>query len=268
MKITLKLPKLLIPYENDNLIRIGESSDGSYLVDKKSVTDSDLLISIGVGTIFNFEKSFLKLNKVPLLAFDGSAGLLSQLKKIKWRLRQIVKLKNKEYFLDSFQYFLAPFTFYLFYKNFREKKLNKNYRKFIKKYVGNQNEYISFSELFKKYNITDNYNKIFFQIDIEGGEYDILIELIKYQNRISGLVIEFHNIDHHIEEISEFIKKFKLNLIHNHINNIGGFNEENIPKVIELTFSNSLVYDKIKKLPHPLDKPNSDDFFNYEIINR
>jgi len=87
---------------------------------------------------------------------------LSQLKKIKWRLRQIVKLKNKEYFLDSFQYFLAPFRFYLFYKNFREKKLNKNYRKFIKKYVGSQNEYISFSEIFEKYNLTDNYNKIFF----------------------------------------------------------------------------------------------------------
>ena len=78
----------------------------------------------------------------------------------------------------------------------------------------------------KKYKLTDNYNKIFFQIDIEGGEYDILIELIKYQNSISGLVIEFHNIDQHIEEISEFIKKFKLNLIHNHINNIGGVNEE------------------------------------------
>ena len=77
---TLKLPKFLIPFENDNLIRIGESSDGSYLVDKESVIDSDFLISIGVGTIFKFEK-FLKLNKVPLSAFDGSAGLLSQLKK-------------------------------------------------------------------------------------------------------------------------------------------------------------------------------------------
>ena len=52
---TLKLPKFLIP-ENDNLIRIGESSDGSHLVDKESVIDSDFLISLGVGTIFNFEK--------------------------------------------------------------------------------------------------------------------------------------------------------------------------------------------------------------------
>ena len=48
-------------------------------------------------------------------------------------------------------------------------------------------------------------NKIFLKIDIEGSEYRILDDLIRYQDLIKGLVIEFHNIDLHMEKILNFI---------------------------------------------------------------
>ena len=263
MSKEIKLPEYLFPYKTDNLIRIGQSSDGSYLVDKDSVLDSDLLISIGVGTIFEFERRFLELNKVPILAFDGSAGLSSQYKKIKWRIRQILKTRNKKYFIESFQHFFAPFKFYFFFKNFRSSSLNNNYRRFVKQYVGKDESYISFDDIFRNYNLTDKFNKIFFQIDIEGGEYSILDELIKHQDKIIGLVIEFHNVDKYFKQIENFIELFNLNLVHNHINNIGGVSSENYPKVIELTFSNCIVQNRVTSLPHSLDEPNSDDLFDY-----
>ena len=63
---------------------------------------------------------------------------------------------------------------------------------------------------------------LFLKIDIEGSEYRILDDLIRYQDKITGLVIEFHNIDLHIEKILNFLKNFKLNLVHIHGQNPGG----------------------------------------------
>ena len=259
----IKLPDYLFPYEAESLVRVGNTLDGSYLIDKDSVLNSKLLISIGVGWSFDFEKNFLKINNVPLIAFDGAAGIVSTLKKIKFRIKQIIKKKERKYFLDSLYFFTYIFRFYFFFKNFRNSRLKKNYRKFVKKFVGSREFELSISQILKKFDSDNKFNKIFFQIDIEGGEYGILEELINHQDLITGLVIEFHEIDEHLNEIKEFINLLNLNLIHTHINNVGGITSEGYPKVIELTFSNCKVNKKVDKLPHYLDKPNSSDHFEY-----
>lgn len=265
MEESIKLPEYLFPFKTNNLIRIGESSDGSYLVDENSVKDTDILLSIGVGTIFEFEKKFLEINRVPILAFDGEAGLKPQFKKIKWRIRQIIYLRDLDYIKESVQHFLAPLRFYLFFKNFRNYNLNKNYRRFIKKFVGSEESYISIKEILNNYIFPENFKNIFFQIDIEGGEYKILDEIIEVQDYITGLSIEFHDITKHLSEIEKFISEFNLTLIHTHINNIGGISNDKYPNVIELSFAyvNSNV--RVEKLPHELDKPNSNEFFEYSI---
>ncbi len=265
MEESINLPEFLFPFKTNNLIRIGESSDGSYLVDGNSVKSTDILLSIGVGTIFEFEKKFLEINRVPILAFDGSAGLKPQLKKIKWRIRQIIYLRNLSYIKESVQHFLAPLRFYLFFKNSRNYNLNKNYRRFIKKYVGSENSYISIKEILNKYIFPENFKNIFFQIDIEGGEYKILDEIIEVQDYISGLTIEFHDITKHLAEIEKFISEFNLTLVHTHINNIGGISNDKYPNVIELSFAHFDSNVKVDKLPHVLDKPNSNEFFKYSI---
>lgn len=263
MKKEVNLPDYLFPFVTKNLIRIGSSDDGSYLVEKNSVTNSDILLSLGVGTTFEFEKSFLNLNKVPLIAFDGSAGLRSHLKKIRWRIRQIFALRNLDYFKESFFYFFIPFKFYFFFKNFRNSNLSKNYRRFVKQYVGVQESYISLNKIFNKFVNPHEFKNIFLQVDIEGGEYEILDEILELQNNISGLVIEFHDINLYMNEIEHFIKNFKLQLVHNHINNIGGLTYDNKPNVIELTFANTNSLEKVQNLPHKFDRPNSSTEFDY-----
>ena len=110
----------------------------------------------------------------------------------------------------------------------------------------------------------------FFKIDIEGSEYRILDDIIKFQDLISGLVIEFHDIDNHKEKIINFIKNFKLILCHIHGQNPGGSeytDDSGDPIQIEMTFTNSLnIKSKNYKIPHKLDQP-ADNRFSDIILN-
>ena len=100
-----------------------------------------------------------------------------------------------------------------------------------------------------------NIEKCFIKIDIEGSEYRILNELIEYQNKLSGLIIEFHDVDLHLETIYNFIEKIELDLVHVHPQNPAPV-INNIPSQLEITFSNSpkKISGKIT-LPHKLDHP-------------
>ena len=92
-------------------------------------------------------------------------------------------------------------------------------------------------------------------------------QIIKYQERLSGLVIEFHNCDLMLEKIKQFVEKLKLDLVHIHVNNFGIITENCFPTVIELTFSPKQYNSKrekdesdfpVKFLDQPNDKKEKD----------
>ena len=105
---------------------------------------------------------------------------------------------------------------------------------------------------------------IFLKIDIEGSEYRILNDILDIEKNLIGMIIEFHDVDLHLERIENFIKHLKyLKLIHIHPNNYGVINSENIPALLELTFEKDpdLIYDEVN-FPNSLDcknKENSED---------
>ena len=74
----------------------------------------------------------------------------------------------------------------------------------------------------------------FFSIDIEGAEFSILDQIIENANDIEGLVIEFHNINSHINQIKSFIKKLPLKLIHIHPCNFATIDKNGNPNVIDI----------------------------------
>jgi hypothetical protein len=97
---------------------------------------------------------------------------------------------------------------------------------------------------------------IFFKIDIEGYEYQILDEIILNSELLSGMVIEFHNIYDHIDEIRTFINNFELTLVHVHPNN-NRIDDQGNPRAIEMSFARNP--EKLREssvLPHPLDQLN------------
>ena len=102
-----------------------------------------------------------------------------------------------------------------------------------------------------------NSDKIFLKIDIEGSEYSILNEIIQNQEKIVGLVIEFHNIQRNMDILTDFIKKFKLEITHIHPNNYSELDKDGNPEIIEMSFEkNPQILGDEKIFPNALDMKN------------
>ena len=107
---------------------------------------------------------------------------------------------------------------------------------------------------------------IFLKIDIEGSEYRFLHDILANEERITGIVLELHDVDIHLKEIENFINRFSLNLVHVHANNFAPIRaDDDLPLVLELTFSKYSNNSTDYKLPHNLDMPNNKYFSEYEI---
>ncbi len=235
----MTLPILLKPNKNFKLIRLGRENDGGYLIGKKTIESTKALISFGILDDCSFEKKFKELNPINIFCFD----LINY--KTYW-LKRIYNDLGASIFNFNFSYFKNTLLRFFEFKNFFKDKSNFLFNKQISS--GNLNEII------QDY---DNIEKpILLKIDIEGSEYRLLDEIILNQNYLSGLIIEFHDVDLNIEKIKSFIKNFNLSLTHIHGNNYGSILKTGDPCVLELTFEKNPEYlTGNKTLPHSLDQP-------------
>ena len=187
----MPLPLFLKPKKTYKLDRIGKDNDGGYLIGSNSIKITRNLISLGIHDDWSFEKEFSELNTdVRVLCYDDQISIKFLIKKI---------LNN----------------FFFLFSNFQFKKLILSIVKlfefiYISKKISFKKKRINFSDLEK---ITENLDKIFIKIDIEGSEYRIIEDLLKIEDKIVGLVIEFHDIDLHMDKIERFITTTKLKAI-------------------------------------------------------
>tara|TARA_Y100000589_G_C27119615_1_gene615820 strand:- start:503 stop:1321 length:819 start_codon:yes stop_codon:yes gene_type:complete len=156
---------------------------------------------------------------------------------------------------------------------------------FLSKYLGSftDNKFITLSDWLYETSGENVKGKIL-QMDIEGGEYDVLIyEDGKTLSSFSTMVIEFHSMEQlykktflkMISSIFEKIYKY-FSICHVHPNNCCGLAELDgilVPRIMEITFirndyiDKSLINKKIV-LPNILDKKNMgnmDDIIMPEI---
>lgn len=231
------LPRIFRPNYEFDIIRLGTNYDGGYLVERSSILNSKYLFSFGISTNWDFEKDFISNNNINFFAFDGSVS--NQF----WNNLIISKIKRLS-FSKAIKIWKQKINFYKFF----------NEKNFISKYIGNSlNNSLTFTEAIKKVKSND----IFFKIDIEGSEYEILSEILCHQNNIIGLCIEFHNCNSYFDIIQKFIKNFKLELVHIHANNYEQPLNDHFPNILEITFArNPKVIGEYKGLPHNLDMPN------------
>lgn len=234
------LPKSFKPDGAYELIRMGSDHDGGYLVDPKSIEQSNALIALGVGRNWSFEKDFLERKSVRIHAYDYSIGLGYWIKHFLKRVLAVLIGRFSAPF-DAVKLFLE---FKIFFKDSAVLYLEK---------VGTAPG--CDTNLKKALDKLDR-APLFLKVDIEGYEYQILEEIIRCKDDLTGLVIEFHSVSDNIEQIEDFINKIGITLIHIHPNN-NRLDEEGDPKAIELTFSKNPTKLEDKFIhPHALDQNN------------
>jgi len=243
----MPLPKYFKPKKKFSLLRLGQNNDGGYLVGKKTVLQSKVLLSLGVSDDWSFEKDFLKINKqTKLLCYDRRPLTKN------FFLKEIIKSIS----IFDFKNVIYNIKKYIDYSNFfRSNKINKRLIR-----------YKSLKKIINDENLNSN---VFLKADVEGSEYRILDDILKYQDIICGLVIEFHDIDFHKKDLQNFFEKFKLRFTHVHVNNSAILDLENNPTCLELTFEkNPEIIGEEPEIPHPQDQKNlsnfDDKFINFE----
>jgi hypothetical protein len=150
--------------------------------------------------------------------------------------------------------------------------LNNENFDFIKKFIGFENElnYISLTNWIKSKENADN--EMILQMDIEGGEYNVLIETpMEMLSRFRIIIIEFHKFDlifnsNSFDLISSGIYKLltEFQIVHIHPNNcskIVKYKDFEIPPVIEFTF---LRKNRIKNFTYETQFPNKLDRKNVQ----
>lgn len=142
---------------------------------------------------------------------------------------------------------------------------------FQQKFIGSvdDNNYMNLSEWV--YSVDNIDNNMILQMDIEGGEYDVLtFESKELFSKFSIILIEFHGwnnlFDKHFLRMVDytFKKLFKTHSIcHVHPNNCCGITSLDgisVPNVVEVTFIRN---DEIKKTkPESIQLPHNLDFRN------
>jgi|TARA_B110000503_G_C7146048_1_gene413009 hypothetical protein len=246
-------PKIFKPFfiKKRELVRIGPKEDGGYIVHKKVLKLSNLLITCGLNDDWRFEKDFLNKNpKCIVAAYDHTVNLnfwiFYSLKSF-YHLLIFKKLRLRKIF-DFLKF--VKYIFFFSHPN----------RHFVKKISQKDNaKEISILSIMQKYQM---YKNIILKIDIEGDEYQILNQIKKNQRHINCLVIEFHNVSKKLKILKKFLKENNLlKLIHIHGNNYD-LTEQGKAESLEMTFLNKnfvKISKKLSKFSYPiknLDYPN------------
>jgi len=236
----MPLDKILKPSHSFDLIRLGRNNDGGYLVGRNSLENSKYLISLGIGDDWSFEEDFLKKNRsnVIVQCVDDTLDKKYLIQKIIQQL--LFLLYNRK-----FKHLKSLFKSYLNFIKI-EKKLN-----LIKKKIFYNNE---LDEIFNK--IPEGQG-IFLKMDIEGSEYRILESILSNQNKLLGLIAEFHDYDLHKDRVLNFVKRLDLTLIHIHGNNTAKTDLNGDVTVFEVSFDKyPIKINEANRLPNLLDMPN------------
>ena len=245
------LSKILLS-DCSHRIRLGIARDGGYVICENDLNDADFLLSFGLSSEWSFEKDFAMKNpNSPIHVYDYSVSLIFY---VEMFVRECVKLlalrSNIGLVFSKFKVITNYIRF------FRYRGLHFKSR-IASPIHGNLD--VSIADVFSRVPSS----RIFLKIDIEGSEYRVLSEISKFEDRIVGLAIEFHDVNFMFEKFCDALillnKHFEI--IHVHGNNFSFFNSESkLPDAIELTFSRRPEHVKKNR---PFQVPNGSlDFPN------
>tara|TARA_B110001452_G_C15153483_1_gene401430 strand:+ start:74 stop:892 length:819 start_codon:yes stop_codon:yes gene_type:complete len=271
MKTVSNKYNFLKPVLCDDLTRLGNNFDGGYIVSKKIIKNSKILISFGYSYEPSFEYDYIKHTSGQVYIYDYSCSSFKLIGRfleslLKFIFRTNRKKKGPKFYFQSLIEHLS-FT--------RNSRVNFYQKKIIGNFSVNNSNFFESTSTIENIFEKIKYDKVILKCDIEGSEYEIIDDFLNYHDKIDLAVIEFHNLEKDLKRFTDGVKKILkyFSIVHIHGNNYNSLLKDvNLPSVPEITFiSNRLIKEQKsgnKKFPiELLDYPNNlsekDLFFNF-----
>jgi hypothetical protein len=246
------------------MCRLGSNADGGYVLPNFILENCDSLLTLGLGENWSFEIDLInkkKLNKI--IIYDHTVGFGKFVKRvIDSILRRLLFIKCKRGgVIDRIKILHS-------YNSLVQNLFVIHHRIKIDT-TTNQSKSISFNDAFKDF---QNLNPIV-KIDIEGGEWTVIDQIISKAEFINCLIMEIHVFndwsDWHIEKLKLLFDK--MIIVHLHPNNYSTLDIHGIPKGLEITLIHNRYSSQINglryKLPlELLDFPCNRCIQEYKIV--
>ena len=216
----------LAPKSPHDLIRLGSEFDGGYVVSQKVVKKSQMLLTFGNGFNIDFEWDYVKQSQFrkKAIVFDGTHKLMSF-----QQFYQVIMLSLKYFAITpSLGYLSFLIKSIVLFLLGRGKFIRKNLELFTSERSCTLQEVLS----------SRSENRVLLKIDIEGAEWELLDEIYRNQERLEGLIIEFHNVGTRLPLLKSFLEKMykaEFNLDHLHACNYGRLLDDGMPDILEIT---------------------------------
>jgi hypothetical protein len=200
----------LCPVQAPDLIRLGDLMDGGYIVPRAVIDQADGLLSLGLGDNWSFDAAWHSLKPQDAIhMYDGTVNRDNLAITINTRVRSQIDIRSAydQFFQEDRRHF--------------EQNVGPN--------SGQTNLTTCLERLGSK--------KTFIKMDIEGGEYALIADLIRHKDQITGMVMEFHFCNSHRNVFETAVRELlqHYSLVHLHGNNHVEPGPEGLTDCLELT---------------------------------
>ena len=217
MFIVNQLPKRLdwlCPVAVPMLTRLGDLMDGGYVVPMSVVEQSHALLSLGLGDNWSFDAAWHRLKPTdPIHMYDGTVTRDSLAVTINRGVRSNFDIRTAydEFFQGTIQHWQEN--------------------------VGPGQGQTNLATCITRLGVKN----IFVKMDIEGGEYALIGDLINYRDHITGMVMEFHFVNGSRQHFESAVRALQphYTIVHMHGNNHVDVGNEGLTDCLELTFVNN-----------------------------
>ena len=230
--------KYLRPYSSE-LIRLGNQGDGGYVVSKRSVSDTKLLLSLGIEKNWSFDTEFLAFHStgdISYIACDRASGALAFLEE---GLRKL--LTNRKNRIGPAKKLVKLAAGFLRLTPLHKRRGSRLfYRRWVRSEVVDRRRDLDILTLLSKCYSISQFG-VFIKMDIEGGEYELLPHILNFDSAnpsfYSGFCIEFHDIERREAEFISLTQKLldRYQCVNVHANNAVEMKAD-FPDVVEISF--------------------------------
>lgn len=240
----------LAPLEVAGLVRVGGDSDGGYVVPEALLRSADVLVSMGLGHNWQFEKDVRVINPgIRVQVYDHTVSdkffarqHLVELAGLLAGKSSLARVRRRRLRLHDYRAFFGTEA-----THFRERIYDRC-----------DSQSVDIPTVFARAGT----GSVFVKMDIEGGEYRVLEEVLSYADRILGLAVEFHDIGP-LRPVFERVleaSRDRFEIVHVHANNFVPTYRDGFPEACEITLARrDLVLGTQRRHTLPLrglDRPN------------